>query len=261
MFLATFGEQCSRETLEQIARNHYHILIETPEPNLVRGMTWLQTTYTRYNARHRTSGHVFGGRYKAIVVDPGEQRYFATLLDYLHLNPVRAGLVRPEGPGLLDCRWTSLRGYVLKRERARWLTIERGLAVLDRRDTVADRRAMLKDLERRMREENAERCGLVDVPGHDRLQSTVRRGWFFGREEFREWLLEKAGAVLERRKIGAQNYHGPEMADYGKARAKGIIEEELRKSGLDRASLAGMRKSDPREVRVARAVRRVITLP
>ena len=81
------------------------------------------------------------------------------LPDYLHLNPVRAGLARPEGPGLLDYRWSSLRGYVVKRERARWMTVERGFAALDRADTVADRRALPEDLERRMREEAAERCG------------------------------------------------------------------------------------------------------
>ncbi len=53
--------------------NHYHLLIETPEPNLVTGMTWFQTTYTvRYNARHKVSGHLFGGRYKAVLVEPEE---------------------------------------------------------------------------------------------------------------------------------------------------------------------------------------------
>ena len=208
MFLATLADAAARCGWllhgYVLMGNHYHALLETPEANLVRGMTWLQTTYTtRYNARHRTGGHLFGGRYKAILVDPGEGRYFATLLDYLHLNPVRAGLARPEGPGLLEYRWSSLRGYVVKRERARWLTVERGFAALERTDTARDRRAMLGDLERRMREEAAERCGLVEVPGHESLQSTLQRGWFFGREEFREWLLEKAGALLERHRAAS----------------------------------------------------------
>ena len=242
--------------------NHYHALLETPEANLVRGMTWLQTTYTRrYNARHRTSGHLFGGRYKAILVDPEEPRYFATLLDYLHLNPVRAGLVRPEGPGLLEYRWSSLRGYVLKRERAGWLTVERGLAALERADTVRDRRGMLEDLERRMREEAAERCGQVEVPGHESLQSTLQRGWYFGREAFRDWLLEKAGTLLERHRAGRQNYHGPDVADHGKERAKVIIEEGLRKLKLDRGGLISLRKSDPRKVRLAKAVRKECAVP
>jgi putative transposase len=50
--------------------NHYHLLVQTPEPNLVAGMKWLQGTYTqRYNGRHRLCGHLFQGRYKAVLVD------------------------------------------------------------------------------------------------------------------------------------------------------------------------------------------------
>jgi hypothetical protein len=57
----------------------------------------------RYNARHRTIGHLFGGRYKAVLVDGQDPRNLATLLDYVHLNPVRAGLVRlGKGGRLLD---------------------------------------------------------------------------------------------------------------------------------------------------------------
>ena len=59
----------------------------------MRGMTWFQTTYTvRYNARHRTSGHLYGGRYKAVLVETpdggsaGDADYFSTLVDYIHLN-------------------------------------------------------------------------------------------------------------------------------------------------------------------------------
>ena len=49
--------------------NHYHLVFKTPEPNLVEGMKWPQNTWTkRFNARHRLGGHVFGGRYKAVVV-------------------------------------------------------------------------------------------------------------------------------------------------------------------------------------------------
>jgi REP element-mobilizing transposase RayT len=48
--------------------NHYHFMLETPEPNLVAGMQWLQNTYTRrYNSRHRLWGRLFGDRYKAVL--------------------------------------------------------------------------------------------------------------------------------------------------------------------------------------------------
>ena len=103
-FLQTFGETCRKTGwlvhAYVLMGNHYHVLVETPQPNLVKGMTWFQSTYTaRFNARHRRSGHLFGGRYKAVLVDSeagGE--YFRTLMDYLHLNPVRASLIRVRSP-------------------------------------------------------------------------------------------------------------------------------------------------------------------
>jgi REP element-mobilizing transposase RayT len=102
--------ECFVETLAQASKragwlihayvlmgNHYHLLVETPDPNLVRGMTWFQTTYTvSYNARRRTSGHLFVGRYKAVLVETpdggsaGDASYFPTLVDDIHLNPIRA---------------------------------------------------------------------------------------------------------------------------------------------------------------------------
>ena len=109
--------------------NHYHLLLETPEPNLVRGMTWFQTTYTvRYNARHRTSGHLYGGRYKAVLVESpdggsaGDANYFSTLIDYIHLNPVRARLIKIDRdtlPAVDAYRWSSLPEYGMKRSARR----------------------------------------------------------------------------------------------------------------------------------------------
>ena len=241
--------------------NHYHLLIETPAANLVRGMTWLQTTYTvRYHARHRTTGHLFGGRYKAILVDPEEPRYFATLLDYIHLNPARAGLARVGGPELMEYAWSSLPGYAKRRQRAKWLTVSRGLDCLGYDDTARGRRALMAELERRMREEAAERLGLADVEEQS-LQSTLRRGWYFGREVFRDWLLEKAGAVLQRHRKAAQNYHGPEIAEHGMAEARQMIAESLKEAGLTPQSLSKLPKSDPRKVRIAAKVRARTTVP
>ena len=66
--LSTLEEMCERTGIwvhsYVLMPNHYHMLMETPEPNLVAGMKWFQGTYTqRYNSRHRQSGHVFQGRY------------------------------------------------------------------------------------------------------------------------------------------------------------------------------------------------------
>jgi REP-associated tyrosine transposase len=80
-----------------------------------------------------------------VIVDPEDPRYMATLIDYIHLNPVRAGLVRLlNGGRLLDYDWSSLRGYVRKRERPSWLTVSRGFGVRDLDDTRADRRRLIE---------------------------------------------------------------------------------------------------------------------
>jgi hypothetical protein len=72
-------------------------VVETPEGNLVAGMAWLLSTYTiRFNQRHKLSGHLFSGRYKALVVEGSGTGYLKTVCDYVHLNPVRASLLQPE---------------------------------------------------------------------------------------------------------------------------------------------------------------------
>ena len=76
--------------------NHYHLLLETPEANLSRAIQWLNVSYAAwFNCRHRRSGHLTQGRFKAILV---EQTAWALELSvYVHLNPVRvAGLTSPE---------------------------------------------------------------------------------------------------------------------------------------------------------------------
>ena len=84
--------------------NHYHLALETPEGNLVAGMHWLQATFAnRFNKFRGKRGHLFQGRYTALVVEEGEP--LAQVCHYIHLNPVRAGLV--DVNGLRDYRHSS----------------------------------------------------------------------------------------------------------------------------------------------------------
>ncbi len=84
--------------------NHYHLLIETPQPNLSRGMQHLNGVYTQwFNRRHSSAGHLVQGRFKSIVVE--KESYLLELARYIVLNPVRAGLVRRAR----DWRWSSYR--------------------------------------------------------------------------------------------------------------------------------------------------------
>ncbi len=76
--------------------NHYHLLIETPNANMSKIMHYINGSYTNYiNRKRRKHGHLFQGRYKAILVD--RDSYLLELSRYIHLNPVRAGMVeKPE---------------------------------------------------------------------------------------------------------------------------------------------------------------------
>jgi REP element-mobilizing transposase RayT len=61
--------------------NHFHLVVETPQPNLVAGMKWLLGTYTsRFNRRHKFFGHLFSGRYKALIVDGSGNGYLKTVV-------------------------------------------------------------------------------------------------------------------------------------------------------------------------------------
>lgn len=88
-----------------VMSNHYHLAVETAEANLSAGMQWLQGTWAnRFNRYHGKTGRPFQGRFKGIHVEPG--RSLAQVDHYIHLNPVRAGLVYADRVGAY--RWSSL---------------------------------------------------------------------------------------------------------------------------------------------------------
>ncbi len=91
--------------------NHFHLLIETRLPNISKIMHYIKSAYTTYyNMRHQRCGHLFQGRFKSIVVD--KDNYFLELSRYIHLNPVRGGIVEDVG----EYQWSSYRGYVGKKD-------------------------------------------------------------------------------------------------------------------------------------------------
>jgi REP element-mobilizing transposase RayT len=130
MFL-TLVEQAAKRfgwsvTAYVLMTNHFHLVIQTPGPNLSRGMQWLNGTYAAwFNHRHKRAGHLFQGRFHAFLVE--KEAYFAELLRYVVLNPVRAKMVeRPE-----DYRWSSYRATAGLESAPAWLDIASALAWLD----------------------------------------------------------------------------------------------------------------------------------
>ena len=102
-----------------LMENHYHLLIETPDGNLSKGMRELNGVYTQgFNQRYRRVGHLFQGRYKAIIVEKDD--HLSSLCRYVVLNPERAGLIkRPE-----QWRWSSYRATAGWTKRASFLTVD-----------------------------------------------------------------------------------------------------------------------------------------
>ncbi len=113
--------------------NHLHLVVQAGEAPLSRAMQNLAFRYTRFlNARRRRIGHLFQGRYKALLVEA--EPYLLELVRYVHLNPLRAGLVKDPA----DWPWSGHRAY-LGREAPSWLTTDRVLGMLAgrRRDARA----------------------------------------------------------------------------------------------------------------------------
>lgn len=117
--------------------NHYHLILETPQGNLSRAVQWLNVTYAAYyNRRHRYCGHVFQGRFKAILIEAGA--YLQALSRYIHLNPVRAGIARRAW----TYPWSSCRYFVGPDPAPDWLEIHRILGSFARTQRAARRRYM-----------------------------------------------------------------------------------------------------------------------
>lgn len=137
-FLSLVG----REVLQQgwrlyaycLMDNHYHLLVETPDPNLGRGMQRLNGVYTQaFNRRHGLVGHLFQGRYKAIVVD--RDSYLLELCRYVVLNPVRAGVVEtPEG-----WAWSSYAATIGATRAPEWLAVDEVLRLFHKGAAAARR--------------------------------------------------------------------------------------------------------------------------
>lgn len=260
-FLKALSEACGkcgwRVHAWTLMDNHYHLLLQTPEANLVEGMKWLQNTYTRrFNLRHQLWGRVFGDRYKSVLVE-GEGNYYETLLDYIHLNPARAGLVNPaQGQSVMDYPWSSVAGgYALPpKRRAPWLAVEDGLSAFGLADSVEGRRKFVERLDHRIVTEGMEMAGvpLLDFAVDARF-SHLRRGWYWGSQAFAERIFKLGQEHLL--KARHRSYRSTlEARSHGEARAEELLREGLTAAGLSDAELALLPGNDLRKVVVAQVV-------
>ena len=249
-FLATLGQVCARTGWRVHAfvlmTNHYHLLVKTPHANLVAGMRWFQGTWTaRFNRRHRLSGHLLQGRYKSVVVDPEERGYLVTLSDYIHLNPVRAGLVRLDGR-LFDYGWSSYPCYAARSGRPAWFEPGQVLGELGLEDSAAGRRSYAERMRQRATEEAQ--------PEREREREALRQGWCLGGASFRERMLdliEQTSEKFSQRKA----IDGVVRRSHDGAEAERLLQAGLQHFGLDAEQVLQLKKNDPRKLLLARQLR------
>lgn len=265
--LRTLGEMCERTGIlvhaYAVLNNHYHFVLESPEANLVQGMGWLQNTYTRrFNVCHGLWGRLFGERYKALLVD-GTPQYFRTVVDYVHLNPVRAGEVRRED-GLATYAWCSLMEYMRPPNRRHpWLCVERGLGAHGLTDTPHGRRHYLAYLDQRVHEEGELKAGLAnpDTDPELSLQTTIRRGWYFGPQAFKDRLLAMLEEDGEARRREADGYHGDQRRDYSLFFAQAVIRAGCLRYGVSLSELRARKANDRHKVMLAAVVASATSVP
>ena len=154
--------------------NHYHFLLETPHANLSASMRHINGVYTQaFNRRHKSVGHLFQGRFKAIVVD--HDSYYLELIRYIHLNPWRAGLTKD----LDGYRYSSHRALVDEEWAKKW-------------KHWYDRKRILKEFGRSEREAIAHYRNFVNAgKGKESPLKLAIGGYALGDRQFADWLWEE----------------------------------------------------------------------
>ena len=236
-------EKCLFETVAKsgwvlhafvVMRNHFHLAVETPAGNLGAGMQWLQATFAnRFNRLRGERGHLFQGRYKALVVEPGET--LGLVCHYIHLNPVRAGVVPVEE---LSSYRASSYWHLGRDQRPEGLRVTAALAEAGGwADSPAGRAAYAKYLAWQAAEGPA---------GRNAAYVAMSRGWALGGDDFKANLqaehdLPESGQSWD---AGGRR----ELREAGWAKA---LEQALRAVNHTTAEALTERKSAPWKVAVA----------
>jgi REP element-mobilizing transposase RayT len=207
--------------------NHFHVLIETPEPNLVAGMKWFLGVYSQgWNRRRQRHGHVFQGRYKAVVVNGAERdgSYFKIVADYIHLNPVRAGWVGGDtAKTLRSWRWSSFPSYAGGKVPG-WLETGRVLRAFQLSEDRRGGKAYGGYLEARAKDPKS--------AINDAALGELRRGWVLGEKGFVETVLAALGGQQLAEKKEKGSVGGEAVKAHDEAEAERIAKVSLALLGL-----------------------------
>lgn len=253
LFLETLEEACERTGwlihAYVLMSNHYHLLLETPHPNLVDGMRWLQGVYTkRFNIRHKLWGHLLQGRYKALVID-SNNNYFRTVGDYIHLNPARARCFDLESETLESYPWSSYPHYLSPQSRPKWLNTDRLLGAHGFADESRGRALFEQAMRFRVAQLNR------TIPEElEEEWENLRKEWAYGNKDFKKTLQEK---IADRTDGHARNsYSGNAIRTHDQHKAERLLSEGLSILKTSIEELPSLKKNDPRKKVVAWLIRK-----
>jgi hypothetical protein len=180
--------------------NHHHLLVETPDANLSKGMRQLNGVYTqRFNHSNHRTAYVFQGRYKAILVQ--KDAYSLELARYVVLNPMRAQMVRTAR----DCCWSSYRAMLGEAMPPEWLETRAILEAFDETESTAVARYTQFVAEGRGQSSPWEHLkNQVFLGSETFVVESVRRTWCRVRktERPRSVLLKRRNSPIHRRSRG-----------------------------------------------------------
>ena len=220
--------------------NHFHLLLMTSEANLKNFMQRFNTTYTvYYNRRRQRSGHLYQGRYKAILIDA--DGYLLELSRYLHLNPVRVKkysqlTVKEKQKIIYTYPWSSYGGYIHLRNRQPFVNYSKVLAMLGRRD----------DREGRKRYEEFVMAGILK-DANITIWEGVRGQAVLGSDKFVDWIYDR---FLAKTKIDNKELPGLKDLQIGPSTMEEIAREVALEFDVPAAELYRLRAA----CRLARSV-------
>ena len=232
-----------------VMTNHFHLILRTPNGNLVYGMKWLQATFAnRYHRFRKVHGKLFQGRYKSLIVE--EDAYLGSLQHYVHLNPVRAKMCSVSG--LKDYRWSSYWYLRHPRKRPEFLDVSGALANSGGlQDTPAGRRKYADYLDWLSSNTQAQK---------EMAFEKMCRGWALGTKDFKRKLLETEG-LLKDGSIQALRLEGKELREANELQWESLLQRALSCLEKTQSDIHSSKKSEFWKVWIAYVLRRKSSAP
>ena len=224
-----------------LMRNHYHLAIETPKANLSAGMHWLQTTFaSRFNRFRKVNGRLFQGPYKALLLE--DMKVLCRVVDYIHLNPVRAGVVAPARAG--EFALSSLSVLRRKGKRPSWLQAREWL----------ESRGGWHDTPKGIAayEEYLTALGNDDVAQKQAGLEKLSMGWAIGTDMWKQALARE---YAQRSRIFGMGLKKDELAEIRQAQNENALAQALKTAGKQDQDLQTRPRAQAWKIKMALELR------